>query len=1074
MENNLSIYDIVYPQVQQYAFWAGLQSHAHHTPESDIKLNNNVTFNDDYLIINEQFNSILETYHLTPQIFSKSCFISGGLLSSLVSVPDPFTINTNPELIKSDIDIYILGTKEKKQQCVNNIIKYLNRNSTKKQSQIKIIGATGSVIYIITDYEPRIFQLILMAETYRTPQSVIEEFDLDYVKMFYTGTELHIYKSAVHALCTKETNYTANQIHKIPKLTKVLTRCMKAITRGYKISKESINSIRFNDIIIDDESNEFITKYVTEDETRDDNQVKYMFNDTINLTLEELLTIPILKKKYETKYMSWQDISTDVNYMANGKLNMISVNKYYKNEYGIKTLMNVNSHHILKKNKDNINIVSEIDKTLNINWFGLTRTAYYDNANKPKNSIDAESIGKSILDTPDLTHDLKITPELNLRNASFLLYTSDYIDVCFHGYVIPCNYNQFVEGRLNLLLSHNSYAYLHALHETYISYVNNNLLKNSIKKTIDTTYIYTKRLLVIDPVTSADLKYYTNTEDIDTCDIGKQKQIKHIKKFMSKVKYFSHCKIHVKLRFTLTKNRSGHHVSNGSIINTKKPITYDVLPSEQHNELVKYSDTELENIKHSKVDKLFTNNGYNIYDLTGKIPTNNISDNYIKQFPDDTELESWITEEAFYKNYMDLQKHAYDIDECNSRNEPRKPEMKVIHETNTLNFINNISQTVTYDTTDDILLIIEFKKPPVHIRNDFSFSLNFYNYINLRSFKKQNGYDELLLRKTFKDLYPKRHQPETKGLLGELTDESYNKLQNLIKKLNPQGYNTELYNELYELYNLHDKFPDKKNLMFLNVDTWGRNNSNFEHVSVNSVSSSYATKYAVKMCIRSVFCKYESIYKHMYNIKLPFLYQQKGYFKNIEFTEQQINLLNTYNVSYASKANADYIPKESNISQKYIDLVNNPPSELNYDFVNDILPCFKKYVRWDSNTFKLLDAYIQISVPNKSLHPSDYKKKFNNYIMPYIIINLNNTTDSKKYTGGYIDFEKLKLTKKIHESHAISYDKYIQENITNYHDYVTNTNYELLSEYMPYELIDIVNNYSINNKHCIIHIYETL
>ena len=195
---------------------------------------------------------------------------SGGLLY------DTITNNYREDLV--DIDIFIYGDTDLKK---NTILETIDKLS----SIYKIyIGLNRSVISIYIEDVPRILQLICCEHD--NPDDILNNFDMSYVKLYYTilvSTKRNIVYAnleCIESIMTQTTNI--NHIKKY-------SRICKPINRGLNIiSTESE---------IDDKIKLYVTKDENDNETNND---KFYPTSKTNMSLYKI--IEILEKNTNSKF----------------------------------------------------------------------------------------------------------------------------------------------------------------------------------------------------------------------------------------------------------------------------------------------------------------------------------------------------------------------------------------------------------------------------------------------------------------------------------------------------------------------------------------------------------------------------------------------------------------------------------------------------------------------------------------------------------------------------------------------------------------------------------------------------
>lgn len=1039
-----NIYNTVYPQIINFV---------------------NTKQPDDYLIISNKldFCPLLNNF----PFLNNSCFISGGLLASLASIPDITTINTDPILMKSDIDIYILGTKEEKQQCVNNIIKYLNRNSAKQKpsSQIKIIGATSSVIYIITDYEPRIYQLILMAETYTTPQSVIEEFDLDYVKMFYTGSKLYIHSSAAHALCTKETNYSIG--HKT-NINNILFRYAKALARGYKISNESCMRIPIT--LLNGGKN--IPDYDCIMNILELNDDENTYRIKHNITIGDLLKCSNINKFMTTNYEPWNTITSKPEYiLPNNKINISAILNYYQREYsmstvsyGVKQINNILT--TLKTNKTQNTKTRNENRglRLKINWDGLTQTSYYsgDKTSRAK-YIDADEVtvqhsvigteypftnipstlnsnptpgGRRIDVTPVPLHWDYNPVHTVYRKQKPYEFVNKYMIIPYVAKnIILTGFITRSKNGLYLVMSENSQAFCNKLYHsiTYGKYTapdydyrKNNFVERNNAIHLSTYNDFSKTKPNV-------LNFYNNIKTNNLvkicCDI-KIIIVAYIDEYDSVMEKLQ--AIENKTKKTPPKLLEHLHTSyihkthKRFILNTSKPIKYI---TDTTFKLCNPNQMQLNRI--STLNNILYNDIYKIYDLTDShkmLPTN------INKLPDsEDDLLDWI------KNYGYVYSTTYT--EYFMRYE-RQGICNNEDDINSVQPVNNMEYTECHIPVEDIEFIIEFKEVPSLIKNNIKEHIHTTFIVKTGMHK---SYDKTY-RTSILEKYVDSDSDAVVGIYGELTDSTYYNMQRIVKALKPYGYGTELFDTMYSAYNLNNCNNKGPNNIFIKLDLLDiRYEVNYEKQLFDIFRQK---KFCVKLKMQPLYIQ-ERYYERKLTpckVTIPIMVIDKTTLEHNSFNEvvfcdkityspEQIQFLIANNIG-SLVYHTQYKAPQVNTTAEYI---SNNLLLLIYDIV-----CKSKCSS---------DIYIYIEETTKFLNR--YGETYNAYFKygkskTYYII--------EEYSR-YIREVVIKEKKSGHSIPIIPIS-ILGNDINNYYTYINDNTNDLLYDYLPTELIQIVNKYN--------------
>jgi len=159
----------------------------------------------------------LNRFHkFTCHVFTRQGFpwenvcISGGclvkILNPLYDIADE----------RSDVDIWIFGTKPERQVALNKVIEFLDiPNDT-------FYAVKGSVIYIFFRHLRRCFQIMVSA--YATREEIIKRYDAEYVKWIFNGKDLLGTAGAIRAFHEQRCRVWSNDY-----------RVLKAVMNGYDI-----------------------------------------------------------------------------------------------------------------------------------------------------------------------------------------------------------------------------------------------------------------------------------------------------------------------------------------------------------------------------------------------------------------------------------------------------------------------------------------------------------------------------------------------------------------------------------------------------------------------------------------------------------------------------------------------------------------------------------------------------------------------------------------------------------------------------------------------------------------------
>lgn len=755
----------------------------------------------------------------------ENVYMSGGLLSMLVSNPDLDNIMTDPQLLKSDIDLYILGSIAEKKSAVDRIIQYLNRNRDDSGNEIKLIGWTGSVIYIVTDYEPRIIQLILMDEAYRTMDHVIAEFDLDYVALYYNGFHNRLVISArcANAIYTKVTGYKPTRTA----LSKVIYRGMKAVTRGYTINPDSTRQmiITAEDIGKDIPEILFYGEYPVDSLDTDiikvddgvvvADKITYKFKPAFNWDIQYLEFYPHCWNYMNKEHLCYNDVIQNPEYInESGKLDINMVKYYYKTEYSIKNIW-------LGSTLPDEAVITADAGMKQIFWRGMNNIGYYmcQTGQLIKKPVyeNCEKLGPQLLDNPDLLD--KIMPVSRFKEGSDRQLNAHSIYMPFHDtkpIVVNGVLGKMENGGANtititFILSPNSRDYIFALQRQLQRYINLNInldpalkhtgLQKIIKSTKKTTPKLNKAKYGFtdtpDKTPATSIAPYTIIINVADTTIDQ---------FLKKYPVNTGKPVNICLDFTCYLLAYDNYRNFNTDIRYKYKL-HPRQPFIKGDAGARQPNSGLIIRKDYDILRKHITGPHMLYDLTGTIAS--VEDCNIKPLDllaiPELASNSMVLFDRYFHNLCALIKD----DTLINADRPNTTYNRVM---------DIITNTVCQDMTLDTSLIIEFKQPPISINNG-----NYYDYARRLMPTYINRIASSQAEKDRLTELMAHFQPKTdihsSGLLGELTDESYAKVQAFFKAINPVGYGTELYEELYGIYNCHDLYPGKKNMMYLKVES---------------------------------------------------------------------------------------------------------------------------------------------------------------------------------------------------------------------------------------------------------------
>jgi len=411
-----------------------------------------------------------------------------------------------------------------------------------------------------------------------------------------------------------------------------------------------------------------------------------------------------------------------------------------------------------------------------------------------------------------------------------------------------------------------------------------------------------------------------------------------------------------------------------------------------------------------------------------------------------------------------------------------------------------ITNTVCQDMTPDTSLIIEFKQPPISINhgNHYDYARRLMpTYINrIASSKAEKAH----LTKLMAHLEPNT-KIHSSGLLGELTDESYAKVQAFFKAINPVGYGTELYEELYGIYNCHDLYPGKKNMMYLKVESM--NNSIYSGVPGAELSGGrfseffhhrLRTKFVVKIRTYPIhidvsklveptkirrYVSHTIAHLYLFNVNLPCIYidMTNAYNKVPQTTidylsDNKIWLSMELGVPNITTAflNSQVITKETVMTCDYMSsmlvtlitkIKKTYPAYCPVDFVLDIsADCANLQNGAIPNSAKLytICLYIDKQIVTK---PSILSNAFSNTVYTF-----RNHLNIINYT------RCLPVEYANHTKSALEYLGY--PNINSHYKYYAKQLVAGLDNELPPELIELVEPYVFRRDSIRLHIRESL
>ena len=830
----------------------------------------------------------------------ENVYLSGGLLSMLVSNPDLDKIMTDPQLLKSDIDLYILGSIAEKKTAVDRIIQYLNRNRDDSRNEIKLIGWTGSVIYIVTDYEPRIIQLILMDEVYQTMDHVIAEFDLDYVALYYNRVHNWLVISArcAKAIYTKVTGYKPTRTA----LSKVIYRGMKAVDRGYTINPESTRQmvITAYDVGKDIPELLFYSDYPenaldadiikVDDGVVVADKITYKFKPGFNWDIMYLRYYTHCWNYMNNDYLSYNDVIRNTEYMdESGKLDINMLKYYYKTEYSIKNIW-------LGSTLPDESVITDATNGMKqIFWRGMNNIGYYicqtgQLIKKPAYE-HCEKLGPQLLDNPDLLD--KIMPASRFKEGREHSFGGHIIYMPFHDtnpIVVNGIFGKMENGGANtitisFILSPNSRDYIFALQRQLQRYINLNINLDPALKHTGLQKIIKPSKKTTPELNKAKYGFNDKPDETPATSIAPYTIIINvadmtIDQFLKKYPVNTGKPVSLCLDFTC------YLMGNGNYGNVNTDIRYkyklhlrqpfikgDAGACQPNSGLIIQHDFDI-------LRKHITG-PHTLYDLTGKTTGNaecNIKPLDLSAIPE-LVSNSMVRCDRYFHNLWTLIKDDTLIN-ADRPNTTYNRTMSVI------------TNTICQDMTPDTSLIIEFKQPPISINHG-----NYKDYARrlmptyIKRVTSSKAEKDLLA--LMKHIGQSRTEYYSSGLLGELTDESYAKVQALFKAINPTGYGSELYEELYGIYNCHDLYPGKKNMMYLKVESM--HNTIYNPVQDAKLSGQYReffhnklrTKFVVKIRTYPIHIDVSKLLEHgtmrkyvnhtiahlyLFNVNLPCVY----------------------------------------------------------------------------------------------------------------------------------------------------------------------------------------------------------
>jgi len=139
------------------------------------------------------------------KFYPNEVFFTGGSLNLIL---DPSIDETSYLYSKSDLDICITGTIERKKELVNLILDDLHSKYT-----IEKIEYIGSIVNVKLKEFDRIIQLILI----RSGESIIDhinKFDYDHLKNTYDGREIILTKTSYKAMIDKHSKINPSYLKK--------------------------------------------------------------------------------------------------------------------------------------------------------------------------------------------------------------------------------------------------------------------------------------------------------------------------------------------------------------------------------------------------------------------------------------------------------------------------------------------------------------------------------------------------------------------------------------------------------------------------------------------------------------------------------------------------------------------------------------------------------------------------------------------------------------------------------------------------------------------------------------------
>ena len=220
--------------------------------------------------------------------FPGEMYLSGGGFNLII---DPTLKISDEKFANCDIDLFILGTEERKREILKDFMQDL-QNKCGKGTAI-YVGVNRSVLNIwITGYS-RMVQLILMNDqTHKNVNDILEGFDFDHLRAAYDGNDIVVTKDAYDAICTRVTRYNGQD-----EKNKVTNRMMKALMRDYKFSPEE-HGVKMSEIFAEHHAAQSILFKFSELE-------EYLDSDVVCKTLKDKYNcLHVIRYSHAEKFVS--------------------------------------------------------------------------------------------------------------------------------------------------------------------------------------------------------------------------------------------------------------------------------------------------------------------------------------------------------------------------------------------------------------------------------------------------------------------------------------------------------------------------------------------------------------------------------------------------------------------------------------------------------------------------------------------------------------------------------------------------------------------------------------------------